>query len=332
MQKEACLESVGIKWRGKPNEWRAIPRESLAIINAFAQVNDASGTQLFRLLPVRSLGQGTFGTVDEWTRIDAKTGAHRQVAMKRTRHPNLDLFYEALFQHRLHQELKAYKLQACVPEVYDIFKMHSTGDVCFTMHVFTPQLLSDWCQDVLPRQPKEAFALLVLQLALVLEIFEKELHIDHRDLKVNNLLVVNEPLVLDIRLGDKTHTITFPFHIVFVDFGFACIERMLDCKEYQGLPPLDFCPKIGRDIFQVLASIWSLSTVRGVLEAFWGGWVRARLTNAQTGKQKGFVHLAESAPTMDWMYLTTEALDFQAPLCAPSQVIQDLLPMILEKT
>ena len=331
MQNEACLESVGIKWRGKPSEWKSIQRSMLQKCNAFGQVLDLSGSEVFRLLPTRPLGKGTFGSVDEWTRIEKKTGESRQVAMKRTLHPKLDLFYEALFQHRLHEELKPYKLQACVPEVYDIFQLQTTGDVCFTMHAFTPQLLSEWCKDVLPHQPKEAFAMLVLQLALVLEVFEKELRIDHRDLKINNLLIIQEPLTVEISHKGKSESITFPFHIVFVDFGFACIERMLDCKGYQGLPPLDFCPKVGRDIFQILASIWSLSTVRGVLEAFWGGWIRARLLNAQTGKQKGFVHLVESAPTLDWMYATTDALDFQAPLCAPSQIIQDLIPTLINK-
>ena len=332
MQNEACLSSIGIKWRGKPNEWRTIPRHNLHVINRYGTIQDCSGISLFRLIPTRHLGAGTFGIVDEWTSIDTTTGETKQVAMKRTRHPRLNLFYEALFQFRLHHALKPYKLEKLVPEVFTVFKMHGTEDICFTMRVFSPpQLLSDWCTETLPRQPKETFALLVLQLALVLEVFEKELKIDHRDLKINNLLIVNEPLTLELTSNGKMHTIVFPFHIIFLDFGFACIEKMLDCKGYEGMPPLDACPKIGRDIFQVLASLWSLSTLRGVLEACWGGWVRARLMNAQAGEQKGFVHLAESEASIDWMYSTTDALDFQAPMCAPSQIIQDLVPIVVEK-
>jgi hypothetical protein len=332
MEVEACLDSVGIKWRGKPNAWCTIPRHNLHQINRFGVIEDCSGASLFRLIPTGHLGAGTFGIVDEWTCIEVNSGKTKQVAMKRTRHPRLNLFYEALFQHRLHHALKPYKLEKLVPEVFHIFRMHGTDDICFMMNVFSPpQLLSDWCVETLPRQPKEAFALLVLQLALVLEVFEKELRIDHRDLKINNLLIINEPITLEITTKGKTHTVNFPFHIVFLDFGFACIEKMLDCKGYEGLPPLDTCPKVGRDIFQVLASLWSFSTLRGVLEAWWGGWVRARLMNAQTGEQKGFVHLAESDSSIDWMYSTTDALDFQAPLCAPSKIIEDLVPIVLEK-
>ncbi len=328
MQSEACLESVGIKWKGKPNEWKKIPRNLLPNVNAFGQVYDNSGVYLFRLSPIRSLGSGTFGIVDEFERTDMKTGVKGIVAMKRTKHPNLDLFYEALFQHRLHEELKPFGLELCVPKVYDIFQLQTTKDVCFTMKSFTPKLLSDWCIDVMPRQPRETFALLVIQVALLLEVFEKELFIDHRDLKINNILIVDEPLTLKPTIGGKTITLHFPFHVVFVDFGFACLKRMIDCREGDGLPPFDPCPKTGRDIFQVLASIWSLSTLRGVLEAFWGGWIRTRLSHAKSGAHSGFVQHVESCPTLDWMYTMTDAPDFHAPLCAPTQVIQDLLPIL----
>lgn len=329
MQSEACLEKVGIKWRGKPNEWKKIPRTLLHNADAFGRVHDVSGVYLFQLSPVRALGSGTFGIVDEFERFDRSNGEKRLVAMKRTKHPNLDLFYEALFQHRLHEELKGFGLESCVPEVFDIFQLQTTKDVCFTMKSFEPKLLSDWCMDVMPLQPRETFALLILQVAFVLEVFEKELYIDHRDLKINNILIVDEPLTLKPVIGGKERTLSFPFHIVFVDFGFACIQRMLDCREGDGLPPLDSCPKIGRDIFQVLASIWNVQTLRGVLEAFWGGWIRTRLGHAKAGTQTGFVKHVEFCPTLDWMYTMTDAPDFQAPMCAPSQIIKDLLPSIL---
>ena len=212
----------------------------------------------------------------------------------------------------------------CIPKVYDIIRFKVSGDIWFTMEPFEPNLLSQWCVKNLGTNPKYLFALLLLQISLVLEVFENKLNIDHRDLKVNNILVKDEPISLKFKCNNKEHTLKFPFQIIFVDFGFACIQRLLDLREGDGLPPIDTCPKVGRDIFQVLASIWSIKVLRGFLEAVWGGWIRERLRT----ENRSYVSLAETMESLDWMYITTDCDSFSAPLCAPYRIIEECLTLI----
>lgn len=323
MNSVCSLDPLHIRWKGSPRLWNTIPRTSLPVCNTKGEVHDTSGTLLFQLQPKGSLGTGSFGIIDAFERTDGS--GTQLVALKRNSHPAIDLFLEALFQWKLYNELIAYGIQSSVPKVFDIFTYKPTGDVWFTMEAFEPLLLSKWCITNLPSSPPNTFVYLLLQIALVLEVFENALRIDHRDLKVNNILVVDEPVKFEVTWKGKAEVLHFPFRIVFVDFGFACIQRLLDLREGDGLPPLDPCPKEGRDIFQVLVSLWSVGTIRGFLEAFWGGWIRERIQNASQSIKANCVSLTESASSLDWMYTVTDCEAFSAPLCAPYRIIKDCL-------
>jgi serine/threonine protein kinase len=320
MNKEKSLASLGIDWIGKPNQWLQIPKDKLPYSTATGKVKSVKGDDLFSLENQRPLGAGTFGQVDQFTK---RYSDHtEEVAMKHPHEAPFDLLCEALFQWSLHDELKPYGLSCCVPKVYDIFYHKAMKQVYFTMECFKPQLLSDWCNTHLSINPK-LFPLLLLQIALVLEVFEKKLRIDHRDLKINNILVLDEPVSICV---GKEDILQFPFRVVFIDFGWACIQRLLDLREGDGLPPLDFCPKEGRDLFQVLVSIWSRQELRLFLEAMWGGWIRERIRSASPNRP--YVKLAETDENLHWMYSVTDDLDFKAPLCSPKQIIQDCMKFI----
>jgi len=311
---DEALSDLGIDWAGSPRLWKTIPRELIPECNMRGEVTDVSGNFRFSLTPRDTLGRGTFGIVEEFLRTDA-AGVQKVVAMKRPTCPRIDLLLEALFQWKLHKDLEAYGISFTVPEVYDVFRDKRTGDVWFTMESFKPFLVSQWCMKNL--QP-DTFPLLLLQIGLILEVFQQEFKIDHRDLKINNMLVVEEPVTVEITWEDEPTKVSFPFRIVFIDFGFACIERILDIREGDGLPPIDACPKEGRDIFQVLVSLWSIPTLRGVLEHSWGGWVRQKIGSR-------FMALVEKSQALDWMYNVTDDRDFRAPLCAPFVIIQDCI-------
>jgi serine/threonine protein kinase len=326
MNKISSLLSLGIEWKGSPRLWNTLPRKLIPICDASAKVRDTSGNILYKLIPKGSLGKGTFGIVDAFEKV-FPDGSSEIVALKRPTDKKLDLLLEALFQWQLHNEMKQYGLEFCIPEVYDIITYKVTNDIWFTMEAFHPYLLSQWCIKNLSNNPKYLFALLLLQISIVLEVFENKLKIDHRDLKVNNMLVVDETVNIIFKWEEKEHTLTFPFRIVFVDFGFACIEKLLDLREGDGLPPIDPCPKVGRDIFQVLASVWSVGVLRGFLEAFWGGWIREHLRC----KERSYVSFAEKSSNLDWMYAVTDIETFSAPQCAPTNIIQECL-RILEET
>jgi len=310
MSDEISLAELGIPWKGSPRFWHKIPKDILPSCDIRGQVSDSSGV-LFTLKPVGALGGGTFGSVDAF--YYEEEGQKRHVAIKRPRHPNINLLTEALFQWKLHNDLKPYGLSFCIPKVNKIFTYKPTKDVWFSMTAYEPLLLSTWCLRNLRRDGK-TFGLLILQMALALEVIEDILGADHRDLKVNNILVVDEPVDINISLENVKKKITFPFRIVFIDFGFACTS-ILDVKS--GVKPLDFCPKEGRDMFQILVSLWRIDTLRSVLDTVWGSWIRSKLG--------AYTSLTESAADLTWMYSVTDNTEFKAPLCSPNLIIKDCI-------
>ena len=321
----SSLDSLGIQWKGSPRLWKMLDRKLIPYCDATGKVYDVSGNKKFTLIPEGCLGKGTFGIVDAFKK-KYPDGSSQMIALKRANHKSIDLLLEGLFQWKLHNEMEKVGLGFCIPKVFDILRFQVSNDIWFTMEPFEPILLSQWCVKNIGKNPKQLFAFLLLQISLVLEVFENKLNIDHRDLKVNNMLVKDEPISINFKWNNKEHKLVFPFQIIFVDFGFACIQRLLDLREGDGLPPVDPCPKIGRDIFQVLASVWSIKVLRGFLEACWGGWIRQRLRT----EDRSYVSIAETMESLDWMYTLTDMDTFQAPHCAPKHIIQDCL-LVLEE-
>lgn len=293
-------------------------REEIYLLNEKGVATDSAGCLVGRLIPQRHLGAGTFCTVDEFLWKTETT--ERLVAVKRPKLPNVDLLREAEFQKYLQGKLKEFKIEFCVPKVYQTFQFARTGDIWFSMEAHEPLILSKWLIDIM-KTPEVNLRLaeLLLQLGLFLDVFESFYEIDHRDLKVNNILVIKEPKTIDIPWKGSIISYEFPFWICFVDFGFACKRNTIDVRERDGLPTLDPCPKEGRDMFQVIVSIWYIPLVRQVLEGTWGPWVRDRIGP--------WIRQLDAA-NLEWLYIVTDDFDFKSPLCYPKRVIDDMLDYI----
>lgn len=324
------LQELQIPWKGPLVGWKKIPRFFLPQVGITGLIKDYNQKVIAKIKPIRNISQGTFGIVDEYERTSVD-GEVKRVAIKRGRDPKIDLFLEGLFQWNIWNELKQFGISFCVPRVFDIFRYQPTGDVWFSMEYFEPKLLSVWLVGKAPTSSYVLLPLLLLQIALVLEVMEEHIRIDHRDLKINNMIIVEEDLHLDIKWDGRMRKLYFPFRIVFVDFGFACLEGKLDIREGKGLPPIDFCPKEGRDIFQVLASLWSIGTLRRIWERVWGKWVLEKLDSAVKPERLNilsYMNLVKSAPNLDWMYTATDDTEFKAPKCAPSIIIRECLDFL----
>jgi serine/threonine protein kinase len=324
------LQELNIPWKGPLTGWKRIGRFLLPQVGLNCIIKDYNQNHIASIKPIGNIGEGTFGIVDEYER-KSREGEIRRVAVKRPRHPNIDLFLEGLFQWHLWHELKEFGISFCVPRVFDIFRYQPTGDVWFSMECFEPLLLSKWLVGQAPKSSQILLPLLLLQIALVLEVMENHIRIDHRDLKINNMIIVEEDLDIEIKWDGRMRKLHFPFRIVFVDFGFACLEAKMDIREGNGLPPLDFCPKEGRDLFQVLASLWSISTLRRIWEQVWGNWVLDKIDSAVKPEKLNilsYMNLIKSAPNLDWMYNATDDKEFRAPKCAPSIIIRECLDFL----
>jgi len=319
------MNGVSLEWRDSPRLWKTFPLTLLPQCNYKGQLFDASGTFICSFKPLKSLGEGTFSYVDKFSRTDA-SGISFSVALKRPKCADINLLYEALFQWKLHSELEEYGLGYTVPKVHDIFLDKRTKNVWFTMDCFQPIVLSQWCISQLAiSEHQHYFILLMLQIALVLEVYDTALRIDHKDLKLDNLIIVDEPVTVDVSWKGENKNLTFPFRVVLIDFGFACKEYTIDLK-WVDIPPLDPCPKEGRNIFQVLVSLWNIQPLRYSLERSWGQWIRERISS--TIPTYPTLRMTESNKDLDWMYTFTDDREFRAPLCAPRRVIWDCMKVL----
>lgn len=316
------MSGLSIDWKLYPQLWKHFPLTYLPQCNYKGQLYDTSGNFICSFKPIKNLGEGTFSLVDKFIRTDA-SGIQFPIALKRPKYPDVNLIYEAFFQWRLHSELENYGLGYTVPKVYDIFLDKRTEKVWFTMDCFEPILLSNWClRQLTIQEHKHYFILLMLQIALVLDVYDTSLRIDHKDLKLDNILIIENPITIEVIWKKEKKHFTFPFRVIFIDFGFACKEYIIDLK-CEKFPSLDPCPKEGRNIFQVLVSLWNIQSLRKSLDTSWGQWIRERITFVTPSYPT--LNMSESVKNLDWMYIFTDDKEFRAPLCAPKRVINDCI-------
>ena len=313
------LDGLGIAWKGSPRLWGTIPIHLLPKCCIQGNVRDSSGKLLFSLKAKGELGKGTYGQIDAFYKKDP-SGEESVVAIKRPRDSG-NILTEALVQWYLGRKLSSYGIPPCIPTVYDIFLYKPTNTIWFTMDIFEPLLFSQWCVKKIPRHP-ELFPMIMVQISLLLEVFQKDALVDHRDLKVNNILIVDKQTTFPIRWEGLDTTITFPFRIVIIDFGFACINNTIDVKD--GLPKLDVCPKEGRDMFQLLVSLWNIPTIRHSLDTTWGNWIRNALRSAK-GDSAAYIRLTEGVHPITWMYSVTQGLSFTAPACSANIILHECM-------
>jgi len=316
------FESLGIAWKGPPRKWSTLPRSLLPTCCIRGNVRNPKGELLFTLRAKEKIGVGSYGQIDAFYK-KFPSGEETVIAVKRPRGAGC-ILTEALVQWHLGKRLSSYGIPPCIPIVHDIFIYTPTNTIWFTMDIFSPLLFSQWCVKTIPSHP-EVFPMIMVQLSVILEVFQKDAHIDHRDLKVNNMLIVEEETQFPITWKGKEYTVAFPFRIIILDFGFACLNNTIDVKD--GLPGLDACPKEGRDMFQLLVSLWNIPVLRHCLEASWGEWVRRAIGSAK-GDGAAYVRLTEGKHPITWMYSVTQEFNFTAPACACSYILSECMSLV----
>lgn len=219
---------------------------------------------------------------------------------------------EALVQHFARKSLDCYGFRGAVPEVYDIYNYI---DECrFTMEFIEGHSALEMVHRA--SDPGLTFLYILSQLCMILLVLETTMNLDHRDLKITNLWVRKVPVTYRIELGKAVYSVSSPFQVVLLDFGFACIGQELNLGNGV-FPDLDPCPKEGRDLFQFLVSLWSVETVRVKLPAeiqeTVNGWLSSHAEKAKRF-QKG----------LGWTYAVTGDPSFRSSILHPALVLAQI--------
>lgn len=280
-----------------------------------------SGQERCVLEPTNRIGRGGHGVLTEYIRNGIP------VLLKTSHVEDQSVRIEAFVQWLAHKIFNQLHLGIRIPQVLDIV-MLSDDTEGFTMIEYTDaQLASRWILESVSFE-KDFFHLLI-QVAILLQILEDALNLDHRDVKADNLLILEQPSSLSYicSKNKKRYTVHSPFTVAIVDFGFACLgneDKITEVDAGEGtLPPLDPCPKDGRDLFHLLVSLYGIDAFRKRLTP--------RLVDTFsewfTIKEKSCEGLAKKWSHSEWIYLLTSRKEFRHPTCTPRAIIEKIFSL-----
>lgn len=247
----------------------------------------------------------------------------KHVLLKQPRMEEMNLLQEAVLQHLAHKTLEGEGMGWAIPKVYDVF--WNKKEIWFSMERIFGVSIEEWF--LRTKTPDSDLFFLLAQISLILATLEEHLHLDHRDLKSSNLLLKNEPCKIHVKLKGGTWTLQSPFTVVVLDFGFACLgSEVLRGTPWVNLgdgilPPMDPCPKEGRDIFHLLISFLGLPTLQQKISKR----LHEKIDGWLTLDKKSYGPMARRWSTENWSYLVSSQAQFAIPNCCPLHILQDLL-------
>jgi serine/threonine protein kinase len=212
-------------------------------------------------------------------------------------------------------------ITGAVPAVYDIFL--NAQETQFSME-YIDGISAVQAILTMPH-PDVVWLQILAQTSLLLGLLERDIHLDHRDLKANNIWIRLEPVDYTVTLHGRTWQVKAPFQVVLLDFGFACLGSE-EGKAHVSLnddplPLLDPCPKEGRDLFQLMSTTLGLPPVRALLSgpllALMDAWLSYNGTEfSRFTKGVG--------KAMDWVYITVKNARFRYPPLHPVALLEKL--------
>jgi serine/threonine protein kinase len=269
-----------------------------------------------QLRPTSRVGGGGHSTLTEYVRnTDTE---QRLVLLKKSKEEDISFRKEAFIQWLAQKTLVG--LGRRIPAVLDILELPEES-VGFTMTEFVEAQL---CSRFLANSSSVNKDILhvLAQSAILLQVLEDSLNLDHRDLKADNLLILPEASSITYTCSKKRYSLVSPFTVSIVDFGFACLGdedlvTEIDASE-DTLPPLDPCPKDGRDLFHLIVSLYGVEAIRNQLSTE----LRETFADWMELHGKPCSSLAERWSHSEWIYLLTSRKEFKHPACTPRAILE----------
>ena len=227
---------------------------------------------------------------------------------------------EGIIQWLANYLLTSSSIRGAVPCIFDIFQY--AGEVRFSMEYIRGTSAFQKILD--SSSPDVTFLQILAQASLILGFLEDTLHLDHRDLKADNIWIRDIPVDYTLELGGSKWRIVCPFQIVILDFGFACIggeNGNAEINLSDGiLPKIDPCPKKGRDLFQFIASLWSIPRILETLSAP----LQKEIALLLSYRGKNFSTFLTKTVQAHWIYLIVSDPQFAHEPLHPISLLQFL--------
>lgn len=263
----------------------------------------------------KTANRGGYGSIRSATRTTGNsTGI---VAVKCPHQTDYSLCPEAILQWMASQHLRQAGILGAVPHVYDIFQY--AGESRFSMDFIPGYSAIDAI--VSAPDPDTLWLQILAQVSLLLGFLEETMRLDHRDLKADNLWICRRPVEYSLTVGGIPWRLKAPFQVVILDFGFACIgdstgNAVVSLSD--GIvPKIDPCPKEGRDLFQLIASMWSVPNVRARASKEIQIIMEGLLAYGTTT----YVDLIRRTAASHWIYMAVSDSSFRHPPLHPLELL-----------
>ena len=338
------LRDIGFsaEFTTQPELWSWLRRTPLTHTLPLLKVNDSLKLWTtpvgIKYTEFQSAMKGNYGTILLALREVSPFEDSEYCFLKMSETHSKTLLIEGILQTLAYSVLSCAGFPKAVPKVLDICSHPTKGTVLVLERIHGSQVLADYLSKYIqwgnPSDANDKILMSILaQVASYSAILEKELGMNHRDLKGTNVLMVvpsKEPMKLQTSLDAYQWSIISNHQTILIDFGFSCIGRpsgdtVVSAGEF--LPKTDFCPKEGRDLFLFLASLWNLE------------FLRKSLTLKAKGLFQEWLHdNTQSTHWCDWlmntggteedsllsMYLLTSSSGFASSSCSPLNVLKTI--------
>lgn len=310
---------IGLNWRGSLEDLSKIPQAKCAFATPDGRLKEYTGRDRCDFILEETIADNTFGKL-VWAKRRISGPYEDFLIKKPSSQPHTK--QEAVIQWLCNKSLKQYGLGIHCPEVFDIFNRGAS--LWFSMTpIYNAPILDAYVISLplwgIPREGNGiALFKIIAQIAMCCLVLERTIGFNHRDLKPDNILVKTDLVKSHIlKWADFDIQVSSSPTAILVDFGFSCLGPGKTPWIQAGdgvLPPLDPCPKVGRDIFMLLVFL------------LWREDIRESLTPEQIAFLKSSLHLTKERwsqmmslrrDPIDWIYMLITEQDFKCPALDP---------------
>jgi serine/threonine protein kinase len=311
---------IGLNWKGSLETLSTVAHAKCSFLTPDGKLKGHTGKERGELIIENVVADNTLGKL-AWAKRTCSTGIEDVLVKKPCSQHHTK--QEAIIQWLVNKSLSKNGLGAHCPKIYDVFSISSS--LWFSIEpVYSAPILDTYLKSI-PTWSKPSnengivLIKILAQIAMACFVLEKTIGFNHRDLKPDNILVKLDAF--------KSHTLKwndeFEIHIapshtaIMVDFGFSCLGpgKIPWIQAGDGvLPPLDPCPKVGRDIFMILVFL------------LWRKDLRESLTEKHLEFFKDSLRLTTDRLTQmmnmnrnpsDWVYMLITERGFNCPALDP---------------